>query len=206
MNANETAFEKLITVQRMTRAYRHAYRQTRHPAMDVSRGQGRVLSLLKLRDGLATKEMAEILGIRVSSLNETLARMERDGLVRREPSEHDRRIQTIGLTEAGSALESPRARLAAKTFAGFSDAELETFGGFLERVADNLESELGDDYREFLRRGKARRKEFFGEAGPGCHGPHHGGKRGGPKPERRDRGPRGAGPRDFEERHAHPDF
>ena len=74
MNTEELIFDKLVAVQRITRAYRHASKQE-GPAADVSRGQGRVLSLLKLRDGIATKEMAEILGIRVSSLNETLGRM-----------------------------------------------------------------------------------------------------------------------------------
>ena len=111
MNTEELTFEKLIAVQRITRAYRHTFKQ-KGPAADVSRGQGRVLSLLKLRDGLATKEMAEILGIRVSSLNETLGRMERDGIIDRRPSEQDKRVMLMYLTENGAALDSPRAKLA----------------------------------------------------------------------------------------------
>lgn len=204
MNTEELIFDKLIAVQRITRAYRHAYKQE-GPAADVSRGQGRVLSLLKLRDGIATKEMAEILGIRVSSLNETLARMERDGIIERRPSEQDKRVMLMYLTEDGAAIDSPRAKLAQTTFDGFSEDELEAFGGFLDRVTENLESELGEDYRDYVKRGKERHEEFVREAGrghwgPGGPGPRPWGDEGAPGPHG---GPHGHGPHECGP-HGHP--
>ncbi|WP_211198398.1 MarR family transcriptional regulator, partial [Gulosibacter sediminis] len=75
------------------------------PAADPTRGQGRILAALKLQDGIATKDLAFILGMRVASLNEALVKLEKTELITREPADDDKRVILIRLTEAGRATE-----------------------------------------------------------------------------------------------------
>ena len=72
--------------------------------IDTTRGQGRILAALKLKDGIATRELAYVLGIRVPSLNEALSKLENAGHIVREPDPRDRRVQLITLTDSGRAL------------------------------------------------------------------------------------------------------
>ena len=174
-------FGKLVQIHRMTRFIRHHMRGHGHGPTDPSRGQGRVLSLLKIRDGLSTRDIAEVCGIRVSSLNETLARMERDGLVERRASEQDKRIQLAYLTDAGRAVEPVSEHLPDRVLADFSEEELAQLGSYLERIAAKLEEELGEEGRELMEEMRRRRRElglrgepgFAGPHGNGPHGPHH---------------------------------
>ena len=59
---------------------------------------------MKLKDGIATRELAYVLGIRVPSLNEALSKLENAGHIVREPDPRDRRVQLITLTDSGRAL------------------------------------------------------------------------------------------------------
>ena len=204
-------FQEFMEAQRMMGAVRHRKAMDRDSSADDTRGRGSVLALLKMADGVATREMAHVLGIRVSSLNETLAKMERDGLIERTPSEDDKRIMLVSLTEAGRAqAESQKNRLPERMFTGFDDDELDQFTGFLERVVENLIDELGEDGRkdlEAMREARNRMAHMHGHGHDGC-GPEHGGPRrkgGGHGPGRGGygggfSGPAGHGPR----RHHHP--
>ena len=68
---------------------------------NFTRGQGRILIILKRKDGISTKELAEILNISVGSLNETLNKLEQKGYIEKVPSENDKRVLLIYLTEKG---------------------------------------------------------------------------------------------------------
>ena len=94
-------FEKLLDVQNILRAHHNARSMEHGPASDPTRGRGRVIALLKLKDGVSTREMAEILGIRVSSVNEVVAKLEKDGYVERARSEEDGRVVLVKLTDKG---------------------------------------------------------------------------------------------------------
>lgn len=141
----------------------------RDPIADTSRGQGRILALLKLRDGLSTKEMAAVLDLRISSLNETLAKMERAGLIERIPSATDRRVMLIHLTEQGRATEQPDTRVP-DPFASFSNEERTQFGALLDRAIETVRSEMDPETLAHLERvAEARRSAFegtFEERGP----------------------------------------
>lgn len=54
---------------------------------DVTRGQGRVLTVLQNTDNISTKDLAYVMGIRQQSLNELLKKLEKKGYVVRKPSE-----------------------------------------------------------------------------------------------------------------------
>lgn len=75
------------------------------PLANPLRGQGQVIALLKQGDGLTTKEMAQLLGIRTASLNELLVKLEAKGLIMRSRSNADGRVTVVALTDAGRAVE-----------------------------------------------------------------------------------------------------
>lgn len=75
------------------------------PLANPLRGQGQVLALLKQSDGLATREIAQLLGIRTASLNELLVKLEAKGLVTRSRSAADGRVTVVSLTDAGRTVE-----------------------------------------------------------------------------------------------------
>ncbi len=58
-------------------------------------------------DGLTQRDLVARLDIEQATMANTLARMERDGLIRRTPDPKDRRAQRVCLTEAGRALQEP---------------------------------------------------------------------------------------------------
>ena len=176
-DAKMEVFDKFMHVQRMMRFLRHRARADRGPAADPTRGQGRVLALLKIHDGLATRDIANVCGIRVSSLNETLARMEREGLVERRASQEDGRVQQVFLTAEGAALAPSEGRMPGRVFADFSDEELEQLGGYLDSMATALEAELGEDGREMMEETRRRRHELGFDGEPGF-GPEFGGRHG----------------------------
>ena len=86
-----------------------------------------------MQDGISTKDLSYLLGIRVSSLNELLAKMEKHDYIVREPSEADKRVMLVRLTEKGRQKE-PREWEPGNLFACLSDEEQRTFADYLDRV------------------------------------------------------------------------
>ncbi|MDR3314306.1 MAG: MarR family transcriptional regulator [Oscillospiraceae bacterium] len=129
----------------------------RDPTVDPSRGQGRILAALKLQDGISAKDLAFVLGITVSSLNELLGKLEKNGYVTRASAEDDKRIILVRLTEKGRALEQADT-LPESVFTCFTPEELRTFGEYLERLTIALEEEIHDvpgfdaEHMEHIRR------------------------------------------------------
>ena len=98
-------YKKLGHIGRLTHMWAAQQRERTSPRrIDTTRGQGRILAALKLKDGIATRELAYVLGIRVPSLNEALSKLENAGHIVREPDPRDRRVQLITLTDSGRAL------------------------------------------------------------------------------------------------------
>lgn len=98
-----------------------------------------------LKDGVAKtpKELAEMARIEQPTMTQLLARMERDGLVRRTPHPEDRRSTLISLTPK-ALRRLPQAReimLEGNRTAlkGFSAAETEMLCSLLRRVIRNLD-------------------------------------------------------------------
>lgn len=112
----------------------------------VTSAQLPVLVALKNGERLTQKELARIAGVEQPSMAQLLARMERDDLIRREPSPSDGRSSLIMLTErAINTLEPGRHALRsvdADVCAGFSDEERQVFLRLLRRMAANAEAAL----------------------------------------------------------------
>ncbi|MEW5424710.1 MarR family winged helix-turn-helix transcriptional regulator [Amorphus sp. 3PC139-8] len=75
--------------------------------LGLSPGNFPALLELWVNDGLTQKELTERLSIEQATMANTLARMERDGLIRRTPHPADGRSQQIWLTAKAKALEAP---------------------------------------------------------------------------------------------------
>jgi len=102
-----------------------------------------VLRALSPGRPLSQKELAQIAGVEQPTMVETIARMERDGIVQRKPNPDDKRGKLVSLTRTSRA-RFPKARAAIlegerEATAGLSDDEKALLRGLLQRVVSNLE-------------------------------------------------------------------
>ncbi|AZN30171.1 MarR family transcriptional regulator [Flaviflexus salsibiostraticola] len=119
-----------------------------HPAADPTRGQGRILAALKLQDGIPTRELAFILGMRVASLNELLVKLEAAGLVAREQSPEDRRVVLISLTEDGRSIEQLRPEVP-DVFEALTEDQRDQLDAILDAMIAHLEEGFGEPSEDF---------------------------------------------------------
>lgn len=162
------------------------------PMGNPHRGQGRVLTLLKMKPEITQKELTYLLDMRPQSLGELLAKMEQSGYITRTPSEKDRRIINIKLTEAGfkAAEQGDQQTEFNELFDSLSQEEQDTLKEYFSRIIDSLEQKMQADQGPQDFRGHGRGYEWahhgFGHAFG--HGGHSGGWRGahGPMDQRRD--------------------
>jgi DNA-binding MarR family transcriptional regulator len=103
-----------------------------------------VLAALKDGGQLSQTELMRWAKVEQPTMTQLLARMERDGIVRREPDPLDRRSMLVSLTgEARAKLPAGRAILKqanAEMTKGLSDVEVETLVRLLGRVLANVET------------------------------------------------------------------
>lgn len=124
----------------------HRSRMTAHhggPFADTSRGRGRVLAALRMQSPIPTRDLAFLLDIRQQSLNELLKKLEADGLIERRPSQEDRRVMVVHLTEAGR--DTPLIGPKADYLDSLTDEEAATLARLLDKVIVSLESRLGPE-------------------------------------------------------------
>jgi MarR family transcriptional regulator, transcriptional regulator for hemolysin len=102
-----------------------------------------VLRALAPGKPLSQKELARVARVEQPTMVETIARMERDGIVRRQPNPDDKRGNLVSLTRKSRA-RFPKARAAIlegerEATAGFTDDEKALLRSLLQRVVSNLE-------------------------------------------------------------------
>src|SRR4051812_5704428 len=110
-------------------------------AVGGSRSTWLVLSSLQTAAHRTQGELAEAVGIRQPTLSHHLDGLEREGLIRRERTADNRRVQHVTVTEAGEALFL-RLRRAAGAFdgrllAGLDDADVADLRRLLAHLAEN---------------------------------------------------------------------
>ena len=108
-------------------------------------GVGHLPVLVALQTGRAhtQRDLARFARIQQPPMAQMLARMERDGLIRRTPDPSDARSSHIALTDLALA-RLPKAlatlfRGNRDALAGFSDEEVAQFNGLLDRLLANLD-------------------------------------------------------------------
>ncbi|MGL5435960.1 MAG: MarR family winged helix-turn-helix transcriptional regulator [Lachnospiraceae bacterium] len=140
-------YEKLSSLQWLLRRHHMMGHAENGPFADTTRGQGRVLAMLKLQPEISTKDLSYLLGIRIPSLNELLSKLEKGGYILRKPSEADKRVMIIHLTEKGMDTQQDKTDYSS-IFDCLSEAEQITFGEYLDRVIEALEAQVGDKQDE----------------------------------------------------------
>ena len=111
------------------------------PLQDTSRGQGRILAMLRLKSKITAKDLSYILGIRQQSLNETLQKLEKEGYIVRTPSPKDRRVMLISLTEKGKEIK-PVQHDYLDVLDEFSDEELKQFTSYIDRLRNACDQQI----------------------------------------------------------------
>ena len=105
-------------------------------------GQPPVLEFIAAHDRCTQREAAEWLQVSQPSIAVSVKRMQRTGLLIKESDENDLRITRLSSTEEGrKSMEGCREecdQVDARMFAGFTESELESLWGYLDRLIDNM--------------------------------------------------------------------
>ncbi|MFF2520667.1 MarR family winged helix-turn-helix transcriptional regulator [Streptomyces liangshanensis] len=145
MNQPQTPLSPVASINVASRVLTRLNDRRLRP-LGLTFGQVPVLAALSQIDALPQKELVKLARIEQPSMAQLLARMERDGLVRRTPSPKDHRVSMISLTEACLAA-LPQALSALQetnsgALKGFSAQEVDLLQDMLDRVLTNLETDL----------------------------------------------------------------
>lgn len=143
-NTYTELYEKLARLQWLLHRAHIQTHTARGPMGDPTRGQGRVLTMLKLQPEISTKDLSYLLGIRQQSLNELLNKLEKAGYVTRTPSDEDRRVMLVKLTEKGKSEQQEKADFS-DIFDCLSAEEQTNFSNYLDRIIAALEEQFGDE-------------------------------------------------------------
>lgn len=141
--------EQFLRLQGLLHRYHTQHFMEFGPLGTPHRGQGRVLSILKLKPEISQKELTYLLDMSKQGLAELLNKLEKKGFIKREPVEEDRRSFNVILTEEGAAVagemdDNPLDM--DKVFDCLNDEELAKLYGYLQRIIESLENQLpGDD-------------------------------------------------------------
>ena len=140
-------YEKLSTLQWLMKRRQMFSQAQSGPFADPARGQGRILAMLKIQPEIKTRELAYLLGIRQQSLNELLNKLEKSGHVERKPSEKDKRVMVVHLTEKGKRIQQPETDYQ-EILDCLSLEELQQFGEYLDRIIAAFGIQEIDDREE----------------------------------------------------------
>ena len=106
--------------------------------LGITIGTFPVLLELWEADGLTQKQLVDRLNIEQATMANTLARMERDGLIIRNKDKTDRRVQRIWLAERAREIRDAAVAAAmqvnASTLAGLSETERRQFIALMQKV------------------------------------------------------------------------
>lgn len=130
-------------VNYMARLFAEGLRKRIVP-LGIVPGQFPALLALWERDGLTQKELLTQVAIEQATLANTLARMERDGLIVRKEHPADARARTIHLTEKAQSIRDAAYAAAMQTNAEalepLSDKEHQKFLDLMRRTIQSLEA------------------------------------------------------------------
>ncbi len=130
-------------INHLARLFANALQEQIKP-LGLSTGVFPIMVHLWESDGLTQKQLVERVGIEQATMANTLARMERDGLVIRRRDTEDGRIRQTWLTEHGKSLKEPTLKRASKQneliLEGLSEAEQEQIVALISKaIKENSE-------------------------------------------------------------------
>lgn len=128
---------RMLGVTRASESHLREFLRVKHdttlPRFDV------LAALYRRRDGVTMSELSRMLLVSNGNATAVVDRLEGDGLVRRTPSETDRRTVFVALTPEGLAqfegLATDHEREVDRLFAGLSESDLDALTEILKRMA-----------------------------------------------------------------------
>lgn len=112
-------------------------------------GQAMILRILGTRDGLSQRELADLLLLGKPTVTTMLQRLERAGLVEREPDPDDQRVTRVRLSAEGRRLDARLRDTVVATMARVLDpldpADREELARLLDLVSDHTAAALEAD-------------------------------------------------------------
>ena len=127
---------RLLGVTRAAEGELREFLRVKHdttlPRFDV------MAALYRRREGVTVSELSRLLLVSNGNATTVVDRLEKDGLVRRTPSETDRRTVFVALTPEGLAqfegLAADHEAEVSRRFAGLSEADLDALTDILKRM------------------------------------------------------------------------
>lgn len=115
--------------------------QIRAARLGFSPGQFPILLELWSEEGLTQKQLLERVDVEQATMANTLARMERDGLIERKPHPKDKRAQLVYLTDKARSMKDEALTAAAEAdqslFQGFRRFEKELMLEYIRWAIEN---------------------------------------------------------------------
>lgn len=149
----EEILEQFTHLHTLLHRYRMQNLRNFGPFSNPHRGQGRVLSILKMKPEISQKELTYLLDMSRQALAELLSKLEKNGYIERETSEEDRRSFNVKLTEKGAAaagkMDDDTPPELDKVFDCLSDEELSNLSEYLKRIIEGLQKQFGGDNEDF---------------------------------------------------------
>ena len=114
----------------------------RDSGIEFNSSQGRILFVLWKEDNVPIKKLSQETQLSKSTLTSMLERLESSGHILRLPSEQDRRVTYVRLTEKNKELKQRYEEISETMtqlyYRGFSGEEIIEFEDNLRRILDNL--------------------------------------------------------------------
>lgn len=158
---NKDLLELIMKFNKAIMKYQFINFKKRGPNGNPERGQGRVLSILKLKSEITQKELAFILDMRNQSLGELLTKLEAKGFITREQSENDKRVMVVRITKEGKEAASSVDEMISeidKIFSCLSKVEQENMKVYLTKLIEETKKHTPEfdrmKFHEMYGRGK----------------------------------------------------
>lgn len=108
----------------------------------VYRSQHRILMCIHDHPSISQKELARMNDVTSATIAVTLKKLEKGGYISRVVDERDNRFNQITVTEKGRQVVKDSRRIFAEVekgmFAGFTEEEFASLGGYFDRILENL--------------------------------------------------------------------
>jgi len=131
-------FSRFVAKELESIGMRASYRHVMKPLMEA--------------DGLTQLDLVKITKLKAPTISITLRNMEREGIVRREKNDNDRRETHVFITDKGRQMHAKVLEAFDKAeqvmLGGLSEDELSAVGALMEKMTNNLKNELGGDFVE----------------------------------------------------------
>ena len=156
---NEILFHKLYFINEL---FEQKIKMNQSDIGNLSRGQGRVLAILKRKDNISTKNLAIILGISISALNSLLTKLEKNGFIIKEQSNEDKRILLVKLTDKGHNYVL-KPSIDYKIFDCLDDNQKQDFDSYLNLIIREILEDLKKDNPEKFDKLSKKRNQLIKE-------------------------------------------